>query len=64
MTALTTQSPAVGRSSVPEMALALISTNSASIYSHLSEDYELRNAGKLNDAFKKIVAKRLPEEGK
>ncbi|MGI6151241.1 MAG: tyrosine-type recombinase/integrase [Christensenellales bacterium] len=35
-----------------------------SIYSHLSEDYELRNAGKLNDAFKKIVAKRLPEEGK
>lgn len=30
------------------------------IYSHLSEDYELHNAGKLEDAFSQKVAKRLP----
>lgn len=32
-----------------------------SIYSHLSKDYELRNADKLNDAFSKKVARKLPE---
>lgn len=31
------------------------------IYTHLSKDFELQNAGKLNEAFSKKVARKLPE---